>query len=113
MLVDCCCGYLIDSFILLSYLPKTYHNIVPILLWISTNFSYIMTSTILKIDPDRLLKEELEFEISLRGFNPTGSVSELISIFCSLLKLESEGQRFSISYNRDPETELEICQKKT
>lgn len=71
-----------------------------------------MTSTTLKIDPDRLVKEELEFEISLRGINPTGNVTELASILRSLLKLESEGQHFTITYDRDPETELVICQKK-
>lgn len=66
----------------------------------------------LKIEPDRLIKEELEYEISLRGLKPEGSVSELIKILRGLLKLESEGQSFKECYKFDVKTELDICSTK-
>lgn len=66
----------------------------------------------LKIEPDRLIKEELEYEIALRGLKPEGSVSELIKMLRGLLKLESEGQSFKEFYNFDAKVELDICSAK-
>lgn len=64
-----------------------------------------MTSETLRIEPDRLIKEELEFEISLRGISAVGIVQKLTTILRELLKLESEGKHFTICYTREPDSE--------
>lgn len=66
----------------------------------------------LKIDPDRLIKEELEYEISIRGVQPQGGTKDLVKTLRELLNLESEGHSFKIEFNLVPREELTICQDK-
>lgn len=65
-----------------------------------------------KVEPDRLIKEELEYEITLRGVTPQGNVKELISTLRELINLESEGHSFKSEYNFKSGDELLICQDK-
>lgn len=66
----------------------------------------------MKIEPDRLLKEELEYEIKVRGILPTGNVKELVRTLRDLLALESEGHSFSRKVEFDAASEIKICQEK-
>lgn len=65
-----------------------------------------------KIIPDRLRKEELEYEINTRGAIPQGTVEELISKLRQLIKLEKEGHSFKTVYSYKAKDELDICQNK-
>ncbi|XP_074034194.1 uncharacterized protein [Leptinotarsa decemlineata] len=64
---------------------------------------------LVKIIPDRLNKEELEYEISIRGANPQGTVKELIAKLRQLIELENEGHSFKLTYNYEARNELDIC----
>lgn len=66
----------------------------------------------MKIEPDRLVKEELEYEIKIRGILPTGNVKELTRTLRDLLTLENEGHSFSMKVEFDAESEIRICQEK-
>lgn len=66
----------------------------------------------MKIEPDRLVKEELEYEIKIRGILPTGNVKELTRTLRDLLTLENEGHSFSMKVEFDAESEIKICQEK-
>lgn len=61
------------------------------------------------IEPDRLLKEELEYEISLRGVQPQGTVKDLVKTLRELLKFEADGVSFKIDNKFKSDSELKIC----
>lgn len=50
----------------------------------------------LSISPDRLIKEELEYELTIRGVKAVGTVKELIASLREVLLLEKEGEVFTI-----------------
>lgn len=66
----------------------------------------------LKILPDKLNKEELEYEIRIRGVNPQGTVKELLVTLKQLLSLEQEGHSFTCTYQSVATEELIICKTK-
>lgn len=66
----------------------------------------------LKIEPDRLLKEELEYEISIRGITPQGTNKDLIKTLRELIILENEGHSFKTEYTFKSADELVICEEK-
>ncbi|KAL3286673.1 hypothetical protein HHI36_001170 [Cryptolaemus montrouzieri] len=68
-----------------------------------------MSASNLRLEPDRLNKEEVKFELTLRGMKPVGTFQELCKFLRNIVKLESEGNPFQFSYSRGPMQELEIC----
>lgn len=65
-----------------------------------------------KIEPERLNKEELEYEISIRGASPKGTVKDYCKVLRELLVLESTGHTFEVQQKYEPENEIKICQTK-
>lgn len=67
----------------------------------------------LRLDPSRLVKEELEFEVKTRGIDITNrTTKDLVKLLRELLNLESTGKSFKAVSNFDPESELKICKAK-
>ncbi|KAL3287025.1 hypothetical protein HHI36_001511 [Cryptolaemus montrouzieri] len=71
-----------------------------------------MSASNLRLDPDTLNKEEVEFELSVRCMKHVGTFQELCKSLQDIVKLESEGKPFQFSYSRDSVQELEICKDK-
>lgn len=66
----------------------------------------------IKIEPDRLSKEELEYELNVRGITPQGTVKELVKILRECYSLENEGQTFNHELKLNINDELVICRDK-
>lgn len=65
-----------------------------------------------KLDIDRLLKVELEYELRIRGISEVGNVDSLRKCLRGALVLEKSGNTIHTSIKLDPETELNECDKK-
>lgn len=65
-----------------------------------------------KIRPDRLNKEELQYEIKLRGAIPEGNSKDLVQKLRQLLRLEKGGHSFTWSANFKSNEEIIICKTK-
>lgn len=65
-----------------------------------------------KIDVDRLLKDELEYELKVRGVDASGTVDELRKEFRGLLALERDGSFVQGTLVLDAEAELKTCEEK-
>lgn len=65
------------------------------------------------MEVNRLLGDELSYEISIRGLGATGSVMEKRSLLRGLLRCERSGQSIPICVDSlDPDVELDICLQK-
>lgn len=65
-----------------------------------------------KLNVDRLVKDELEFEIKIRGIKPSGTVESLKKCLRSLLRLEQPGDLLQSSIDLDVEEEIAECTRK-
>lgn len=65
-----------------------------------------------RVDPDRLLKEELQYELAIRGSHGLDRVKDMVSALRGLCKLEMAGKSFVSVWEGDNETEYEICKDK-
>lgn len=65
-----------------------------------------------KLHPDKLNKEELEYEIKIRGVAPTGTVKDLEKSLKQLIKLQKEGHSFKLTYDFVAKDELLLCKTK-
>lgn len=65
-----------------------------------------------KIDVDRLSKNELQYELSIRGISETGTVEVLRRCLRSLLSLEKSGATVHSSVVLDSQTEITTCNDK-
>lgn len=68
----------------------------------------------MKLPVNRLLKDELIFELLCRGAAPadTLNVKELQGMLRQLLKQEKQGKSFKSEHNCDPAEELEVIKQK-
>lgn len=64
------------------------------------------------VDIDRYCKDELEYELAVRGIVETGSLIQLRKCLRSALSLESAGQVVHSSVEFDPQSEIQICETK-
>jgi hypothetical protein len=67
-----------------------------------------------KIDVYRLNKEELEYELTVRGISGEATVEDMRKTLKQILQLESEGRVISRSPSKklDPMSELSVCSQK-
>lgn len=65
-----------------------------------------------KISVDRLTKDELEYEVKIRGIDATGTVDVLRKTLRSLLQLEKSGNTVQSSVALDSDVEISTCETK-
>ncbi|KAK4881818.1 hypothetical protein RN001_005137 [Aquatica leii] len=65
-----------------------------------------------KLDVDRLLRDELEYELQIRRIDYSGNVEKLRKTLRSALALEKSGNVFSQIIQLDAKTEITICEQK-
>lgn len=65
-----------------------------------------------QISVDRLVKDELEYELKVRGITDTGNVESMRKHFRSILALEKTSSPLQGKFNFDSESEIEECDKK-
>lgn len=65
-----------------------------------------------KLEPERLLKEELQYELAIRGVVNMEKVRDMVSALRGLLKLEREGKVFNNLWTGTITTECAICEAK-
>ncbi|KAK4873154.1 hypothetical protein RN001_015183 [Aquatica leii] len=64
-----------------------------------------------KLDVDRLLRDELEYELQIRRIDYSGNVEKLRKTLRSALALEKSGNVFSQIIQLDAKTEITICEQ--
>lgn len=65
-----------------------------------------------KLDVDRLVKDELEYELKIRGVSESGTVDSLKKCLRSLLSLEKSGSSVHSSHSLEPQSEITECTNK-
>lgn len=65
-----------------------------------------------KINVDKLLRNELEYEVKIRGIEPSGTVDSLRKCLRSLMHLENSGNVMHSSFEQDTEGEIQSCTEK-
>lgn len=65
-----------------------------------------------KVDVERYSKDELEYELSIRGISEPGNVDQLRKCLRSAMTLEKAGQVIHSDIRLDAKLELETCEKK-
>lgn len=65
-----------------------------------------------KLDIDRLVKDELEYELRIRGISEQGNVDSLRKCLRGALLFEKSGVVIHSTIKLDPKTELDECDKK-
>lgn len=72
-----------------------------------------MDKSYYKLSVERLAKDELEYELAVRGFSGTGGVVEMRKDLRRIIKLEKEGKSFSMTpFDRDIEIEFKTVESK-
>lgn len=65
-----------------------------------------------QISVDRLVKDELEYELKVRGITDTGNVESMRKHFRSILALEKTSSPLQGKFSLDSEKEIEECDRK-
>lgn len=65
-----------------------------------------------QINVDRLVKDELEYELKVRGINDTGNVEAMRKHFRSILALEKSSSPLHGKFNIDTGDEIRECDRK-
>lgn len=68
--------------------------------------------TAFKVDVDRYSKDELEYELRIRGMSEVGNSEQLRKSLRGALGLEKAGQSFHCTVNLDAKNELVVCEQK-
>ncbi|KAK4887055.1 hypothetical protein RN001_003326, partial [Aquatica leii] len=81
--------------------------------WPIKRFNFVLSSKMeFKLDVDRLLRDELEYELQIRRIDYSGNVEKLRKTLRSALALEKSGNVFSQIIQLDAKTEITICEQK-